>query len=121
MLFKRHYVVQYKPISDSMLIAKALLNYESKSICGRYFKNVSFRIRIPIPFLIYLYLSMTHILTYFISCCRYLTGELDKNHRKITVDFSYMATHSSVPDWRIPGTGKPGGLPSTGSHRVRHD
>ena len=25
MLFKRHYVVQYKPISDSMLIVKALL------------------------------------------------------------------------------------------------
>ena len=26
-----------------------------------------------------------------------------------------MATHSSVFAWRIPGTGKPGGLPSTGS------
>ena len=23
-----------------------------------------------------------------------------------------MATHSSVPAWRIPGTGEPGGLPS---------
>jgi len=23
--------------------------------------------------------------------------------------------------WRIPGTGKPGGLPSMGSHRVGHD
>ena len=32
-----------------------------------------------------------------------------------------MATHSSVLAWRIPGTGEPGGLPSTGSHRVRHD
>ena len=32
-----------------------------------------------------------------------------------------MATHSSVLSWRIPGTGKPGGLPSMGSHRVRHD
>ena len=32
-----------------------------------------------------------------------------------------MATHSSVLAWRIPGTGHPGGLPSTGSHRVRHD
>ena len=32
-----------------------------------------------------------------------------------------MATHSSVLAWRIPGTGKPGGLPSTGSHRVGHD
>ena len=26
-----------------------------------------------------------------------------------------MATHSSVLAWRIPGTGKPGGLPSIGS------
>ena len=25
-----------------------------------------------------------------------------------------MATHSSVLAWRIPGTGKPGGLPSMG-------
>ena len=32
-----------------------------------------------------------------------------------------MATHASVLAWRIPGTGEPGGLPSMGSHRVRHD
>ena len=32
-----------------------------------------------------------------------------------------MATHSSVLAWRIPGTGEPSGLPSMGSHRVRHD
>ena len=32
-----------------------------------------------------------------------------------------MATHSSVLAWRIPGTGEPGGLPSLGSHRVRHN
>ena len=32
-----------------------------------------------------------------------------------------MATHSSVLAWRIPRTGEPGGLPSMGSHRVRHD
>ena len=32
-----------------------------------------------------------------------------------------MATHSSVLAWRIPGMGEPGGLPSVGSHRVRHD
>ena len=32
-----------------------------------------------------------------------------------------MATHSNVLAWRIPGTGEPGGLPSTGSHRVGHD
>ena len=32
-----------------------------------------------------------------------------------------MTTHSSVLAWRIPGTGKPGGLPSLGSHRVGHN
>ena len=32
-----------------------------------------------------------------------------------------MATHSTVLAWRIPGMGKPGGLPSMGSHRVGHD
>ena len=32
-----------------------------------------------------------------------------------------MAAHSSVIAWRLPGTGEPGGLPSTGSHRVGHD
>jgi len=32
-----------------------------------------------------------------------------------------METHSSVLAWRIPGAGEPVGLPSMGSHRVRHD
>ena len=32
-----------------------------------------------------------------------------------------MAALSSGLAWRIPGTGEPGGLPSMGSHRVRHD
>ena len=32
-----------------------------------------------------------------------------------------MAAHSSVPAWRIPGTGEPAGLLSMGSHRVGHD
>ena len=32
-----------------------------------------------------------------------------------------MATHSSILAWKIPRTGEPGGLPSMGSHRVRHD
>ena len=32
-----------------------------------------------------------------------------------------MATHSSILAWRIPGTEEPGGLPSMGSHRGRHD
>ena len=32
-----------------------------------------------------------------------------------------MATHFSIPAWRIPWTEEPGGLQSTGLHRVRHD
>ena len=46
-------------------------------------------------------------------------------------DFTFMfhfhaleketATNSSVLAWRIPGMGKPGGLPSVGSHRVGHN
>ena len=32
-----------------------------------------------------------------------------------------MATHSSIPTWRIPWTEEPGGLQSTGSQRVGHD
>ena len=32
-----------------------------------------------------------------------------------------IATHSSTLAWRIPGMGEPGGLPSVGLHRVRHD
>ena len=32
-----------------------------------------------------------------------------------------MATHSSIPAWRIPWTEEPGGLQSIGSQTVRHD
>ena len=32
-----------------------------------------------------------------------------------------MAPHSSTLAWTIPWTEEPGGLPSMGSHRVRHD
>ena len=31
-----------------------------------------------------------------------------------------MASHSSVPAWRVPWTEEPGGLQSLGSQRVRH-
>ena len=34
---------------------------------------------------------------------------------------SSMAPPSSTLAWQIPGTGEPGGLPTTGSHRVGHD
>ena len=32
-----------------------------------------------------------------------------------------MAPHSSTLAWRIPGMEEPGGLPSMGSHRIRHN
>ena len=32
-----------------------------------------------------------------------------------------MASHSNILAWRIPGMEEPGGLPSMGSRRVRHD
>ena len=32
-----------------------------------------------------------------------------------------MATHSSIPAWRIPGTEEPGRLQSMGSQRGGHD
>ena len=32
-----------------------------------------------------------------------------------------MATHSSIPAWRIPGTEEPGRPQSMGSQRVGHD
>ena len=35
--------------------------------------------------------------------------------------YCHLVDYSSVLAWRIPGMGEPGGLPSTGSHRVGHD
>ena len=60
-----------------------------------------------------------------------LSDKAEQNKEKIQdlefhVIYSYklekeMATHSSVLDWKIPGTEEPGGLPSMGSHRVGHN
>ena len=43
------------------------------------------------------------------------------NRLLVTILEKEMAAHSSVLAWRIPDMGGPGGLPSIGSHRVRHD
>jgi len=58
-------------------------------------------------------------------------GGLQSKSRKRLSDFPFtfhfhalekgMATHSSVVAERIPGTGKPVGLPYMGLHRVGHD
>ena len=44
----------------------------------------------------------------------------------VQLSHPYMTTGKTIHyrfvlAWRIPGTGEPGGLPSMGSHRVRHD
>ena len=44
-----------------------------------------------------------------------LSVQLDK------FDIYMVVTHSSVLAWRIPWTEEPGGLPSMGSQRIRHD
>ena len=49
-----------------------------------------------------------------------VTNEERRMRKKIMVE-KEMATPSSILAWRIPGTGKPGGQPSMGSHRVGHD
>ena len=50
---------------------------------------------------------------------RYLSDMIERLH--FYAVGKEMATHSSVLAWRVPGIGEPGGLPSMGSHRVRHN
>ena len=59
----------------------------------------------------YIHLTSCQPTTTSSSISATLHGKLEKE----------MAPHSSVLAWRIPGTEEPGGLPSGGSHRVRHD
>jgi len=47
-------------------------------------------------------------------------ARLGRNAKRL-IQEKEMATQSSVLAWGIPGTGKPGGLLSIGSHRVGHD
>ena len=55
------------------------------------------------------------------GCCP--LGRTELNMTEVTEHAleKEMATHSSILAWRIPETKDPGGLPSMGSHRVRHD
>ena len=47
------------------------------------------------------------------------TLQFDPWVRKNPLDLE-MATHSSILAWKIPWTGKPGRLQSTGSQRIRY-
>ena len=66
--------------------------------------------------------------SFFADCCT-VHGVAKSRTRLSDFTFTFhfhaleeeMATHSSVLAWRIPVTAGPGGLPSTGSHRVGHD
>ena len=53
--------------------------------------------------------------------CELDTTERLRFHFSLSSLEKEMATRSSVIAWRIPGTAEPGGLPSMGLHRVRHD
>ena len=48
-------------------------------------------------------------------------GRGDLRYPMKTSQEKEMATHSSILAWRIPWTEEPGGLLSTGSHRVGHE
>ena len=52
----------------------------------------------------------------------YPSGSVVKNSPPMQEDAleEGMATHASVPAWRVPRAEEPGGLPSTGSQRVGH-
>ena len=58
-----------------------------------------------------------------VGCCPWCGIESDRTEDLACMHASEkeMATYSSVLTWRIPGMEEPGGLPSMGSHRVRHD
>ena len=60
------------------------------------------------------YLSKVSGLGFFHLPSRHLEGPLENREKA-------MAPHSSTLAWKIPGMGEPGGLPSMGSHGVRHD
>ena len=70
----------------------------------------------------------------FLLCARHLgvsyTFSLDLHTNPVKYIFGNispiiaekaMATHSSTLEWKVPRTEEPGGLPSMGSHRVKHD
>ena len=58
-----------------------------------------------------------------VGCSPWGREELDTTER-LHFHFSLSCIgegNGSVLAWRIPGKGEPGGLPSMGSHRVRHN
>ena len=50
-----------------------------------------------------------------------ISQEEGKSGSLVTLVEKAMATHSSTLAWKMPWTTEPGGQPSMGSYRVRHD
>ena len=67
------------------------------------------------------YFTQHNALQVYPCCCKWHKFILFCSWVVFHASEKEMATHSSVLAWRIPGTEEPGGLPSMGSHRVRHD
>ena len=72
------------------------------------------------------------VLYFHFRCCHALKVPPDQKHSFVSqggvfiavpalVAEKAMATHSSILAWKIPGSTEPGGLPSMGLHRVKHD
>ena len=76
-----------------------------------YLKHVKFFVLSTLSGVVVLPNSFSVLILMVSNICVNAAMKLDKE----------MATHSSVLAWRIPGTVEPGGLPSMGSYRVRHD
>ena len=66
-------------------------------------------------------MSCSFLTFWTIKWTQVINYEISNNTEVSRLKEKELATHSSVLAWRIPGTVEPGGLPSMGSHRVRHD
>ena len=66
-------------------------------------------------------LTLQHREVYSILCNGLKGKESKKEHIYVYALEKEMAAHSSITAWKTPWTEEPGGLQSTGSHRVGHD
>ena len=118
-------------ISGSSAFSKSSLNIWKFSVhvllkihlenFEHYFTSVSEKAWHPTPVLLP---GESHGWMSLVGCSPWGCKELETTEQ---LDFHFyalekeMATHPSVLAWRIPGMGEPGGLPSMGWPRVRHN
>ena len=137
----RNECLQFKPSSNLLLLQLLLSRFSRVQICATPwtaahqaplsmgFSRQEYRSGVPLPSPVVCYCSPIKDTVLYLAIFRVWFGEGNGNPRLRDFTFTFhfhalekeMATHSSVLAWRIPGTVEPGGLPSLGSHRVRHD